>query len=117
MMRTVLAVALAALADPGSAATLPPEEVGRKVAEEWGVEVLRVRQVTVDSRKALAVTVMSPGGAFNGAMGVTTLLVDAESGSLLPQFRHRTSGYTLPADQPGPQPDIPGTVIRERATR
>lgn len=99
------------------AMALTPEEVGRKVAEQWQVELVRVRPVTVEGQDGLAVTVMKPGGSFNGALGVATILVDPASGALMPQFRHGASGYSLPATLPGPQPDISGNVIRERAIR
>lgn len=110
LLATLLVVA-------GGAQALTPDEVGRKVAADWGVEVLKVRSLRVDSQDVVAVTVMSPAGSFNGALGVTTLLADAATGQLVPQFRHNVSGYSLPAVQPGPQRDIPGAVIRERATR
>ena len=115
-LRGVL-LATSLLLTGGGAEALTPEEVGQKVATDWGVEVLRVRPVRVDSEDVVAVTVMSPAGSFNGALGVTTLLADAETGQLVPRFRHNASGYSLPAVQPGPQRDIPGAVIRERATR
>ena len=115
-VRRVLLVAALLMAADGAQA-LTPDEVAQKVAADWGVEVLKVRSLRVDSRDVVAVTVMSPAGSFNGALGVTTLLADAATGQLVPQFRHNVSGYSLPAVQPGPQRDIPGAVIRERATR
>ena len=111
----LLALPLALVAN--SALALTPAEVGQRVAAEWGVSVLDVRPSQVDSRDVVAVTVMSPAGSFNGALGVTTLLADPATGQLVRQFRHGTSGYSLPAVQPGPQRDLPGAVIRERATR
>ena len=111
----LLALPLALVAN--NALALTPAEVGQRVAADWGVSVLNVQPTRVDSQEIVAVTVMSPAGSFNGALGVTTLLADPETGQLVRQFRHGTSGYSLPAVQPGPQRDLPGTVIRERAIR
>jgi hypothetical protein len=112
----ILATGLAALsALPAFALT--PDELGRKVAEQWQVDLVRVRPVTVEGQDGLAVTVMKPGGSFNGALGVATILVDPATGELMRQFRHGASGYSLPDTLPGPQPDIPGYVVRDRASR
>ena len=115
-MRPLRFAAVACLMAPPALA-LTPEEVGRQVAERWGVELLRVRPASVEGQDALAVTVMKSGGSFNGALGVATLLVDPDTGELLPCFQHGASGYTLPATLPGVQLDISGDVVRERASR
>lgn len=85
------------LAAPGPArAAMSADQVKRAIAERFGVEVLRVAEATEDGRAVYRVTVMNPGGTFNEAFQVNVLVVDRETGELVPQFRHRASGYDLP---------------------
>ncbi|HYH40314.1 MAG TPA: hypothetical protein VD860_18985 [Azospirillum sp.] len=75
--------------------TKPADEVKRQIETEYGVTVLRVRDLTRgDGSPAYAVTVMNPGGDRNSAFEVSTLEVDARTGRLVPQFRHAADGYT-----------------------
>ncbi|PWC43485.1 PepSY domain-containing protein [Azospirillum sp. TSO22-1] len=77
----------------------PADEVKRQIEKEYGVTVLRVRDVTrEDGSLAYAVTVMNPGGDRNSAFEVSTLEVDARTGKLVPQFRHAADGYTASTD-------------------
>lgn len=94
------------------------EEVSAIVAQAFGVEVLRIAPVDADGRPAYRVTVMNPGGDSDGAFQVTTLVVDAGTGGLIPQFRHKAAGYDLP----GPPTNAPptatdGTAIRRMTYR
>ena len=85
-----------------------------RIAEVYGVEVLRVQEVTVDGRAAYAITVMNPGGNSNAAFQVNTLLADAATGNLLPVFRHRPAGY----DPPGAatyESKVDGLALRRRS--
>jgi hypothetical protein len=77
--------------------------VSKKLSQQFGVRVLRVLPVEIDGKPAFAATVMSPPGNSNEALRVDTLAVDAETGALLPSFRHGRSGYALPGD---PAPDV-----------
>jgi hypothetical protein len=72
------------------------DQVKRNIEARFPVQVLKIRETTVDGRAAFVVTVMNQGGAFNEAFQVNTLVVSAETGKLMPQFRHRASGYELP---------------------
>jgi hypothetical protein len=54
--------------------------------------VLRVREALYDGRSVYIVTVMNPGGDFNEAFQVNTLMVDRRSGKLVSQFRPAMSG-------------------------
>ena len=97
----MLAAALGAvLAWPqaGALAAMTGEQVRDHVAKAFGVRVLDVRKGEVDGRAAFIVTVMNPGGNFNDAFQVNRLAVDAETGDLIPAFRHRASGYDDSAD-------------------
>ncbi len=69
------------------------DEVASAIAEAYVVTVLRVVPTKEDGRSAFRVTVMNPGGDYEEAFQVNTLLVDAESGKLVSGFRHRASGY------------------------
>ncbi len=74
-------------------AEMSADEVASAIAEVYGVTVLRVVPVKEDGRSAFRVTIMNPGGDFDEAFQVNTLLVDAESGKLVSGVRHRASGY------------------------
>ncbi len=121
MRKKTLALAVAILGAvslglPGPAAALSQEEAERKVAEDFGVEVLakHTRAGEIEGRAVWFLTVMNPGGTFNDAFQVNTLAVDQETGELVPAFRHRASGYDLPGaasldDQTGVRPDMSGS--------
>jgi hypothetical protein len=111
----VVAVWLAA-ANPALA--LSPEAVAGAVAQRFGVTVLRVKPIERDGKPLLSVVVMNPGGNFNEAFKATILVVDPDTGELVPQFRQENSGYDLPA-APDRQPpaDDGGTAIRRETFR
>jgi hypothetical protein len=92
------------LAAGGVAAAITPDEVSKKLAQQFGVRVLRVVPTEIDGKPAFAVRVMTPPGNSNEAMRIDTLAVDAETGALLPAFRHGRTGYTLPGN-PAPDPN------------
>ncbi len=107
----VLAAAVllsAALAFPSPAiAAMSANQVKAKIAKEFGVKVLTVRPGKADGRKVYVVTMMNPGGDFNEAFQVNTIIVDAETGKLVPRFRHRASGHDAneaPSFAPNRQP-------------
>jgi hypothetical protein len=93
-----------AIAAGGVAAAVTPDEVSKKLSQQFGVRVLRVLPIEIDGKPAFAVRVMNPAGNSNEAMRIDTLAVDAETGALLPAFRHGRTGYTLPGD-PSPDPN------------
>ncbi len=74
-------------------AEMSADEVASAIAEAYGVTVLRVVPAKEDGRSAFRVMIMNPGGDFDEAFQVNTLLVDAESGKLVSGVRHRASGY------------------------
>jgi Peptidase propeptide and YPEB domain len=93
-MRT-LALALALLA-AGAAQAASPDEVKQQIEKAYGVQVLQVTPADLDGKKVYDVRVMRKADGGNGAFAVTTLAVDAETGKLVPAFRHKASGYTMP---------------------
>ena len=102
----------------GAMAQLSADTVSADVAQRYGVSVLKATPIKVDGRDAYAVAVMNPGGDDNAAFQVNTLIVDAASGELLPQFAHRASGYNLPpSPNRSPPPDDSGPIIRSMTSR
>lgn len=77
-LAAAVAVSLGCLAQP--AAAIDGEAAGKLVAERFGVQVLKVREGTLDGRPVWLVTTMNPGGDSNSAFVVSTVAVDAESG-------------------------------------
>ena len=73
-------------------AAMTANQVKAKIAKDFGVKVLKVRPGKTDGRKVFVVTVMNPGGDFNEAFQVSTIVVDVETGKLVSGFRHRASG-------------------------
>ena len=95
-----IAAAALMLSSPAAAA-VTEEAAAERIAEEFGVEVLRVRPGERDGRAVWLLTVMQPEGSSNATFQVHILAVDQESGALLPSFRHRSSGYDLPPPTAG----------------
>ncbi len=97
------------------ALALSPEAVAGAVAQRFGVTVLRVLPIERDGKPLYSVVVMNPGGNFNEAFKATTLVIDPDSGELVPQFRQENSGYDLPAapDRQPPAGDVGRTIRRE----
>ncbi len=115
----VAAIGVGVSAEPASAQRLTAEAAARQVAETYGVEALRVREMRQqDGSLAYAVTVMVPGGDSNNAFTVTTLLVDAQTGDLIPQFRHTPTGHEF-SDAPSnvPPTESDGPALRRGFTR
>ena len=103
-MRIALVIGLAALViatwvPAPVAAAVSSEAAARKVAEQYSVEVLRVRAAVLDNTPVWLVTVMKGGSNNNDAFQVTTLAVDQETGELVPAFRHGANGFSLPEGQ------------------
>ncbi len=76
-------------------ARLSPDELKQQIEQTYPVQVLRIRAIKADGKAAYAVTVMIRGGDFNDAFQVNTFIVDADTGALIPVFRHLASGYVL----------------------
>ena len=113
-LAAVVAVAVCVLlAPPAAAAAVSEEDATRLVGERFDVQVLRVRAGEVGGRPVWLLTVMKGGGTRNDAFQVSTLAVDRDSGELVPAFRHRESGYDLPATSSGSDK----SVVRPNAAR
>ena len=99
---------LVLVAAPSMAMALTPEEAARKVAETYGVEVLRVREVEEDGRRLYLLTVMLPGGDRNDAFQVGTLTVDADTagGEGAGAHRRPPEGANIREALTGTRPDM-----------
>ncbi len=96
-MAVVFGAMLALGAAPAGA--LSADQVKRQVETQYGVKVLRIKPMTEQGRSAFAVTIMNPGGAFNEAFQVNTIVIDAETGRPIVQYRQGPGGL-----QPGAPP-------------
>jgi hypothetical protein len=85
----LLALALASMARaqaPAAAAQeMTRDAISSTIAQRFDVKVLRVTAAEQGGRKTYQVVVMRPGGNFNEAFQVTTLVADAVTGELIPQ--------------------------------
>lgn len=105
LVGVAVAVGLAlGLAAPAVAqGQLTPDEAARRLAERFGVEVLDVVEARQQGSLVYIVTVMNPGGNYNGAFRVTRLMVDAATGELVPQVGQGAAGYQIPGEGDRPQ--------------
>ena len=76
-----------------AAAAMSKDEVKAEVEKTYGVAVLRMKETEIEGKPALAVTVMNKGGNDNRAFQVNTLLVDPDTGHLVPVYRALPDGY------------------------
>jgi len=83
-----------------AAAALSADQVKRQVEARYGVEVLRIVPMAEQGRSAYAVTIMNPGGNFNEAFQVNTLVIDARTGRPVIQYRHGPGGRLHPPAPP-----------------
>src|SRR3546814_9989180 len=85
LLASVLAGAIAA---PGLAAEalLSKGNAKARIEKDLGVEVLRLREVDVEGRPAFAATIMNPGGNYNAAFQVNTVVLDRKTGTLIHRF-------------------------------
>jgi hypothetical protein len=115
---TTAAIGDEAAPEPPAQPVLSEEEVAARIAEAYGVEVLKVARDDLIGGPAYAVKVMRPGGDSNAAFRVSTLMVDGVTGELIPQFRHRNAGYQRSgAFRAEPGADAAGEELRLRTFR
>ena len=87
--------------------------VALSLKDRYGVQVIRADREQLDGKPVYRIVVMNPGGDFNEAYAVHTLVVDASTGALISQFQHEPAGYVLPSPPDRmPNDDGTGTVIR-----
>ena len=104
--------------DTVQAADMDPAAVSKRIAETYGVKVLRVKEGDQDGKRVYLVTVMNAGGDFNEAFQVNTLAVDPATGALISQFRYTPTGHIFSGGgDRSPNVDASGTTIRQRSGR
>ncbi|MDP6604263.1 MAG: hypothetical protein QGG17_08725 [Rhodospirillales bacterium] len=86
------AVVAGYLASAPNALAASKAEVKAMIEKTYGVEVLRIDDSKANGLDAFAVKVMNPGGDFNEAFQINTLVVDKRTGKLISQFRHLPDG-------------------------
>lgn len=89
----LVAAVAAVMAIPGDAAAASVADVRTKIEKDYDVTVLKIERGQEHGHQMFFVTVMYNGGNFNTAFQVNTLVVDAESGKLVSQFKHLPSGH------------------------
>ena len=93
---SVLSIALALFLSFGSsAAALSKAQVQAAIEKQYDAKVIKIYPGTDAGRPVFFVRVMFNGGNYNTAFQVNTLVIDAETGKRVPQFRHRSSGQEL----------------------
>ena len=70
-------------------AQMSVDEIRNKVTADYGVTVLKVTPMESGTEAKFAVTVMNPGGNWNGAYQVNTIVVDGETGELVIQYGNK----------------------------
>jgi hypothetical protein len=101
----------------GGATVLPDERIAKRVAEQLGVQVLGMTPTGATDPPTYAVRVMNPPGNANGALLVSTLLVDATTGKVLGQIRPVPSAARPDAMPPTRTPeDADGGLDLRRRT-
>lgn len=90
---TILAVAafLSTAALPAFA--LSEAEAKKLIEDAYKVQVLRIAKGEADGKAVYRMSIMTPKADYNAAMQVSVVTVDAESGQIMPIYRHRTSGF------------------------
>lgn len=86
------AVVVGYLASAPNALAASKAEVKAMIEKTYGVKVLRIDDTRANDLDAFAVRVMNPGGNFNEAFQINTLVVDKRTGRLISQFRHLSDG-------------------------
>jgi len=92
-----LLMAVVAFSSADARAALGQEAIKKAIEKTYNVKVLRIQDGEQDGRQVYRVTFMNRGGNYNAAFQVNTIVMDAETGKRVPQFRHLQSGYRLPA--------------------
>lgn len=88
-------------------------EARRAIADSYGAEVLRVEATERDGVPVFILKVMNPAGDFDEAYQVNVLVMNRQTGQLVPQFRHRSSGATNSASGRRDVNENSGPVLRQ----
>ena len=90
---------LAQLAVPSSAkAAMTQSQVAAATEKSYDVRVLKIYADKENGKSVFRVKVMYNGGDWNTAFQVNTIVIDAETGKRVVQFKHQSSGRSLPGN-------------------
>ena len=90
---------LAQLAVPSSAkAAMTQSQVAAATEKSYDVRVLKIYADKENGKSLFRVKVMYNGGDWNTAFQVNTIVIDAETGERVAQFKHQSSGRSLPGN-------------------
>ena len=90
---------LAQLAVPSSAkAAMTQSQVVAATEKSYDVRVLKIYADKENGKSVFRVKVMYNGGDWNTAFQVNTVVIDAETGERVVQFKHQSSGRSLPGN-------------------
>ena len=90
---------LAQLAVPSSAnAAMTQSQVVVATEKSYDVRVLKIYADKENGKSVFRVKVMYNGGDWNTAFQVNTIVIDAETGERVAQFKHQSSGRSLPGN-------------------
>ena len=95
----VLTAWLAQLAFPSSAkAAMTQSQVTAAIEKSYDVRVLKIFADKENGKSVFRVKVMYNGGDWNTAFQVNTIVIDAKTGKRVVQFKHQSSGRSLPGN-------------------
>ena len=90
---------LAQLAVLSSAkAAMTQSQVAAATEKSYDVRVLKIYADKENGKSVFRVKVMYNGGDWNTAFQVNTIVIDAETGERVAQFKHQSSGRSLPGN-------------------
>ena len=90
---------LAQLAVPSSAkAAMTQSQVAAATEKSYDVRVLKIYADKENGKSVFRVKVMYNGGDWNTAFQVNTIVIDVETGERVAQFKHQSSGRSLPGN-------------------
>ncbi len=90
---------LAQLAVPSSAkAAMTQSQVAAATEKSYDVRVLKIYADKENGKSVFRVKVMYNGGNWNTAFQVNTIVINAETGERVTQFKHQSSGRSLPGN-------------------
>ena len=90
---------LVQLAFPSSAkAAMTQSQITAAIEKSYDVRVLKIYADKENGKSVFRVKVMYNGGDWNTAFQVNTIVIDAETGERVPQFKHQSSGRSLPGN-------------------
>jgi len=79
-----------------SLAAMSQAQVRAAVEKDYDVKVIKITAGVASNRPVFYVKIMYKGGNFNTAFQVNTIVIDAKTGKRVSQFRHKSSGRSLP---------------------